>query len=164
MAIVTWFAYKPLLLDTRQDLGGDCYVVCLQTTTAGHKTRHLGSDRYVAGVLSGCFCLLVAYRPINMLVYLRDGCAKTSLRAATLRWKLQIQFSTSPNHSILTTGRPITALILYRQAPGRVAVWSGSCEPNLIIIIIMVIIMMTLKKKGATRVFFFFFCAIFSLR
>ena len=30
-------------------------------------------------------CLLVAYRPSNMLVYLRDGSAQRSLRAATLR-------------------------------------------------------------------------------
>ena len=34
---------------------------------------------------SSLFCLLVAYRPSNMLVYLRDGSAQTSLRAATLR-------------------------------------------------------------------------------
>ena len=31
------------------------------------------------------FCLLVAYRPSNMQVYLRDGSAQTILRAATLR-------------------------------------------------------------------------------
>ena len=31
------------------------------------------------------FCLLVAYRPSNMRVYLRDGSAQTILRAATLR-------------------------------------------------------------------------------
>ena len=31
------------------------------------------------------FCLLVAYRPSNILVYLRDGSAQTILRAATLR-------------------------------------------------------------------------------
>ena len=30
-------------------------------------------------------CLLVAYRPSNMRVYLRDGSAQTILRAATLR-------------------------------------------------------------------------------
>ena len=33
----------------------------------------------------GLFCLLVAYRPSNMPVYLRDGSAQTILRAATLR-------------------------------------------------------------------------------
>ena len=37
--------------------------------------------RMVAGLLA---CLL-AYRPSNMLVYLRDGSAQTSVRAATLR-------------------------------------------------------------------------------
>ena len=57
-------------------------------------------------------CWLVAYRPSNMLVYLRDGSAQTILRAATLRQKLQIQLSTSPSHSILTSGRPVPALAL----------------------------------------------------
>ena len=33
----------------------------------------------------GLFCWLVAYRPSNMRVYLRDGSAQTILRAATLR-------------------------------------------------------------------------------
>ena len=37
--------------------------------------------------------------------YLRDGSAQTILRAATLRWKLQIKLSTSPSHCILTPGR-----------------------------------------------------------
>ena len=64
---------------------------------------------------------LVAYRPSNMLVYLRDGSAQTSLRAATLRQKLRIKLSTPPSHSILTPGRPIPSLTLFRQAPGRVA-------------------------------------------
>ena len=35
--------------------------------------------------------------------------------------KLQIKLSVSPNHSILTPGRPVPALTLKRQAPGRVA-------------------------------------------
>ena len=35
-------------------------------------------------ICRGC-CLLVAQRPSNMLVYLRDGSAQTILRAATLR-------------------------------------------------------------------------------
>ena len=42
-------------------------------------------------------CLLVAYRPSNMLVYLRDGSAQTVVRAATLRQKLQTKLSTSPS-------------------------------------------------------------------
>ena len=57
-------------------------------------------------------CLLVAYRPNNTRVYLRDGSAHTILRAATLRWKLQIQLSISPSHSILTPGRPVPVLTL----------------------------------------------------
>ena len=56
-----------------------------------------------------------------MLVYLRDGHAQTILRAAKPRQKLQIKLSTSPSHSILTSGQPVPALTLYRQAPGRVA-------------------------------------------
>ena len=56
-----------------------------------------------------------------MLVYLRDGSAQTILRAATLRQKLQIKLSTLPSHSILTPGRPVPVLTLWRQAPGRVA-------------------------------------------
>ena len=63
----------------------------------------------------------VAYCPSNMLVYLRDGSVQTILRAATLRYKLQIQLSTSPSHSILTPGRPVPALTLQCQKPGREA-------------------------------------------
>ena len=56
-----------------------------------------------------------------MRVYLRDGSAQTIVSAATPRHKLQIKLSTSPSHSILTPGRPVLALTLQRQAPGRVA-------------------------------------------
>ena len=66
-------------------------------------------------------CLLVAERPSNTRVYLRDASAKTTLRAATLRQKLQTKLSISPSHSILTPGQPVPALTLYLQAPGRVA-------------------------------------------
>ena len=62
--------------------------------------------------MESLFCWLVAYRPSNMLVYLRDGSAQTNLRAATLRQKLQIKRSTSPSHSILTSGRPVPVLTL----------------------------------------------------
>ena len=56
-----------------------------------------------------------------MLVYLRDGSAQTTARAATLKQKLQIKFSTSPSHSILTPGRPVPVLALKRQVPDTVA-------------------------------------------
>ena len=56
-----------------------------------------------------------------MLVYLKDGSAQTILRVATLRQKSQIKLSISPSHSILTPGRPVPELTLYRQAPSRVA-------------------------------------------
>ena len=55
-----------------------------------------------------------------MLVYLRDGSAQISVHAATLRKKLQIKLSISPNHSILTLGQPVPALTLSHQAPGIV--------------------------------------------
>ena len=44
----------------------------------------------------GCCCLLIAQCPSNMLVYLRDGSARVSICAPTLRLKLQIKLSTSP--------------------------------------------------------------------
>ena len=57
-------------------------------------------------------CLFVGCLPSNMQVYLRDGSAKTIVRAATLRQKLQIKLSISPSHSILTLGRPVPMLTL----------------------------------------------------
>ena len=56
-----------------------------------------------------------------MLVHLRDGCAQTTLRAATPSQKLQIKLAISPSHSILTPGQPVLAPTLQSQAPGRVA-------------------------------------------
>ena len=53
-----------------------------------------------------------------MLVHVSDGYALTILRAATLRWKLQITLSISPSHSMLTPGQPDSALTLELQAPG----------------------------------------------
>ena len=75
--------------------------------------KALGNKRIERGKPGGgVVCLLVAQRPSNMRVYLRDGSAQTIVRAATLRQKLQIQLSTSPSHSILTPGRPVPALTL----------------------------------------------------
>ena len=48
----------------------------------------------------------------NMLVYLRDGSALTSLHAATLRQQLEIKLSTSTGHSILTPNQPVPTLTL----------------------------------------------------
>ena len=51
---------------------------------------------------------LAASRPSNMLVYLRDSSAQTSVNAATLRRELQIKRSdtvpTSPSADPITTG------------------------------------------------------------
>ena len=63
---------------------------------------------------------MLEYLTDGLSVYLRDGPAPTSLRAATLRQNLQIKLSSSPSHSILTPDRPVPALTLQRQAPGRV--------------------------------------------
>ena len=57
----------------------------------------------------GC---LLAHHPSDMLVYLRDGPAQTSMCAAKLRQTLQVELCTSPAHSILTPGRPVPALTL----------------------------------------------------
>ena len=43
----------------------------------------------------------------NLFVYLRDGPAHKSLRVATMRQKLQIKLSTSPNFNILRPGQPV---------------------------------------------------------
>ena len=86
--------------------------------TASMQVKH-HSDR--ASYTNGCCCLLLAQRPSNMLVYLRDRYAQTVVRAATLIQKLQIKLSFSPSHSILAPGQPVSALILLRQAPGSVA-------------------------------------------
>ena len=61
-----------------------------------------------------------------MLVYLRDGSAQTSVRAARMRLKLLIEISTSPSHSILTPDLPVPALTLYCHVPSRVA--TGVCK------------------------------------
>ena len=42
-----------------------------------------------------------------MIVYLRYGSAQTIVRAAALKYKLQIPLSISPSHSILTPRQPI---------------------------------------------------------
>ena len=44
-----------------------------------------GRSKFGRGWGGGSCCLLVAERPSNRLVYLRDGSAQTILRAATLR-------------------------------------------------------------------------------
>ena len=42
----------------------------------------------------------------------QGGSAQTIIRAATLKWKLQIKLSASPCHSILTPSQPVPALTL----------------------------------------------------
>ena len=58
---------------------------------------------------------------MEVLVYLRDGSAKTIVYAAAPRQKLQIKLSTSPKHSILISGQLVPVLSLQCQAPGKTA-------------------------------------------
>ena len=74
-------------------LMGQCYLVsrvtsCASTVWVKEKARFICSFCLTVAAISiseCCCCLLVAYRPSNMRVYLRDGSAQTILRAATLR-------------------------------------------------------------------------------
>ena len=74
-----------------------------------------------ASVSQGRICLTSH----NMLVNLRDGSAQSIVRAVTLRQKLQIKLSISPSHSILALVRPVQALALEREAPGKDSHWSA---------------------------------------
>ena len=74
------------------------------------KRRLQGSGEHKSQIRSLLDCCWVAKRPRNMLIYLRDGSAWAILRAATLRYKLQINLSISVSHSILTPGQLVPAL------------------------------------------------------
>ena len=65
--------------------------------------------------------MFVAKRARNILVYLRDGIAWTTINAATLKLKPQIRLGLSPSQSTLTTGQPVLSMTLKRQTPDRVA-------------------------------------------
>ena len=54
--------------------------------------------------------VVVVVVPSNIPVYLRDGSAKTILRAATVGEKFQTELSISPSHLILTPSQPVLAL------------------------------------------------------
>ena len=59
---------------------------CMGREARRKETKKKQTDRHRSeGEEFVLFCLLVAYRPSNMRVYLRDGSAQTILRAATLR-------------------------------------------------------------------------------
>ena len=88
---------------------GSTVLACYKLFSALQSVNN--EHRYVSHVLGLFVCWLVAC-PSNMLVYLTDGSAQTILRAATLRQKLQIKRSTSPSHSILTSGRPVPSLTI----------------------------------------------------
>ena len=45
-------------------------------------------------------------------MYFKDGSAKTNVRAATLKQKLQIKLSVLPSDSILTPDQPVPVLTL----------------------------------------------------
>ena len=54
-------------------------------------------------------------------MYFRDRSAQTIVRDVTLGYKIKIKLATLSGHIILTPGRPVPAVILCREAPGRVA-------------------------------------------
>ena len=60
----------------------------------------------------GVCCSLVGFLTSQQHASVSQERIFTVLRAATLRWKLQIKLSTSPSHSILRPGRPVPALTL----------------------------------------------------
>ena len=66
------------MIRTREMLMMQIMTTVSVATTDGTLSAIYG-DRY------SNVCLLVAYRPSNMRVYLRDGSAQTILRAATRR-------------------------------------------------------------------------------
>ena len=91
--------------------------------------------------LPGCCHLvgwLVAERPSNMLVYLRDGSAQTAVRAATLRQRLQIKLAITPSHSILTPGQPDPPLTLSRKAAGRLGTGLPILKSYLLLLILSI--------------------------
>ena len=59
--------------------------VCSVDARKARKLGSLGEHLTAQCICMTVCCLLVALRPSNMLVYVRDGSAQTSLRAATLR-------------------------------------------------------------------------------
>ena len=68
-------------------------------------------------------CLLVAYQPMNMLVYLKDGSAQAVMCAANGHTSCRPNLlSHLARVYILTPGLPVPALTLSRQAPGKVAI------------------------------------------
>ena len=65
--------------------------------------------------------LVVVGNLVSQQHAIRGGPAQTIVRAADLIQTLLTKLAISPRPSILTQGQPVLALILHRQAPGRVA-------------------------------------------
>ena len=66
-----------------------------------------------------CTCCHTEMEVAYQTNYLRR--AQTIAHAATLRWKLPIKLTISPNHVIPTPRKPIPTLTLLHHTPGRVA-------------------------------------------
>ena len=116
------------IFTTPNKMGLFIYFWCQRNGPASHFKLKEPEQKHLTSILSPVwvnlktmFCLLVAKRPSNMLVYLRNGSAQTIGCAATLRWKLQIKISISPSLSVLTPGQAVPSLTLYRQTRGRAA-------------------------------------------
>ena len=85
------------------------------TTTAAAATT--------SATVAAATCLLVGCLTSQQHASVSQGqiCTDNFTCCHTEIEKLQVKLSTSPSHTILTPGRPVPALTLYCQAPGRVA-------------------------------------------
>ena len=79
----------------------------------------MNNTQHQEGQDEECCCWLLAPRPSNMLVYLRDGSAQPSVRAATLRQKVADHACCLTQSQITDT--PPTSPIADAKAPGGVA-------------------------------------------
>ena len=72
--------------------------------------------------VGGWVCLLVGCLTSQQHASISQGriCSDDFMRCHT-ETEVADQLSTSPSHSILTPGRPVPALTMQRQVPGRVA-------------------------------------------
>ena len=103
----------------------ECYLWLRRTAAETNHRVHIPRELLCRGWEAGQWigvCLLVGCLTSQQHASVSQGwICSDNFTAATLRWKLRIKPSTSFSYSILRPDRPVPALTLYRQAPGRVA-------------------------------------------
>ena len=99
-------------IEKRMEEGTTNRTVAATNMNATSRSVSMSMISSLTGVVGWLVGLLVAQRPGNMRLYLRDGFAQTSLRAATLRLIMLIKFSISSSDSMLTPGHSVPALTL----------------------------------------------------